>query len=77
MNWLALLKALIVAVSAFTGWLDRRALLAAGRAEAVSEYLKRAIDDIEAAKRARETMAGDLVRNPERLRDDDGFKRPD
>lgn len=75
MNWAALLKALLLAAASFALWLRDRGALDAAEAELLARHLKGTLDEIEKARAARSAMAGDLERYPERLRDDDGFKR--
>jgi len=77
MTWLTLLKAMVVAASAFATWLRDRRLIDGARAETLSANLKSALDEIAAANAARDSVRRGLVRDPERLRDDDGFRRPD
>ena len=77
MTWLTLLKAMVVAASAFAAWLRDRQLIDGACAETLSANLKSALDEIAAANAARDSVRRGLVRDPERLRDDDGFRRPD
>ena len=77
MTWLGILKALVFAVGTFASWLRNRQLIEAGRAEAIASNLKSVLDEIAAADAARDAVRVALERNPQRLRDDDGFKRPD
>ena len=64
-------------MASFAGWLRNRQLIEAGRAEAIASNLNSVLNEIAAAQLARDTVRADLERNPERLRDDDGFERPD
>ncbi len=72
---------IISAVFTVARWLisyaDQQKWMAAGAAEAALKGLKEADDAINVANKARADMRDTLTRNPERLRDDDGFKRPD
>ncbi|HXJ01291.1 MAG TPA: hypothetical protein VNH44_08700 [Micropepsaceae bacterium] len=77
MTWLGILKALVLAVGSFAAWLRDRQLIEAGRAEAIGANLKSVLDEIGAAEKARDGVRTALERDPGRLRDDDGFKRPD
>lgn len=77
MNWLGLLKAAVLALSAFAAWLRERRLLEAGKAESIAAHLKGALDEIARADAARDGVRRALEREPRILRDDDGFRRPD
>jgi hypothetical protein len=67
--WLGILKALFVAIIGVAGWLrDRRRDAASSPGYPQDEI---------AAQRARDDVGVAVGRNPEQLRDDDGFKRPD
>ncbi len=72
---------IISAVFTVARWLisyaDQQKWMAAGAAEAALKGLKEADDAINVANKARADMRDTLTRNPERLRDDDEFKRPD
>jgi hypothetical protein len=76
-TWIGILKALVLAVAGVASWLRDRQLIEAGRAEAIGSSLKLVLNEIAAADNARASVRTDLERNPERLRDDDGFKRSD
>lgn len=77
MNWIGLALAAIKTVSALVGWLQSRQLLDAGAAREALAALEVANAAVEKGRKARADTRADLERNPERLRDDDGFKRPD
>ncbi len=72
---------IISAVFTVARWLisyaDQQKWMAAGAAEAALKGLKEADDAINVANKARADMRDTLTRNPERLRDDDEFTRPD
>jgi hypothetical protein len=76
-TWLGILRAAMMAASAFAGWLRDRQLIEAGKAEAVATHLKCALDEIAKANEARDSVRRAVEREPLGLRDDDGFKRPD
>lgn len=75
MDWLALALSLVKLLGAFTGWLHDRAMISAGQAEAVAAGLVEQANAIKQATKARADVRGELAAHPERLRDDDGFKR--
>ena len=75
MTWLGLIQALLTAVSALAAALGNRRLIDAGAAQAVAAHLAAALDEIGRADAVRDSVRRDLEREPERLRDDDGFKR--
>jgi len=77
MDWLGLALGLVKLLGAFTGWLHDRAMISAGQAEQIAAELKGQSDALTKALAAREAVRADIARNPDRLRDDDGFKRPD
>jgi hypothetical protein len=74
LSWLSLLSALIGLVGAVTRLMESRQLLEAGAAQAVLSNLRSSNELLEkalAARRARRVVDAD----PERLREDDGFRR--
>jgi Tfp pilus assembly protein FimT len=75
--WFGILKALVLAIGSFASWLRNRQLTAAGRAETIAADLDSMQTEAATAQKAREAVRVALGREPERLRDDDGFKRPD
>ncbi|HEY4265162.1 MAG TPA: hypothetical protein VGM72_07585 [Micropepsaceae bacterium] len=77
MTWLGILKALVLGVGVFADWLRDRQFMEAGRAETIASHLESALDEIAKAQKARDAVYTDVMRDPGRLRDDDGFKRPD
>lgn len=77
MTWIGILKALVLAVAGVASWLRDRQLIEAGRAEAIGNSLQSVLNEIAAADNARASVRTEFERNPERLRDDDGFKRSD
>jgi hypothetical protein len=72
---------IISAVFAVARWLisyaDQQKWMAAGAAEAALRGLKEADEAIQTANKARAAVHSELTRDPTKLRDDDGFKRPD
>ena len=77
MNGTTLLKALIAAVTILVLWLRDRGMLNTAEANIAARHLQDTLDDIRTARVARDSVVGDIERNPERLREDDGFKRHD
>ena len=75
MTWLGIVKAALIALSAFASWLRNRALIDAGAAEAVAAHLAGALDEIGRAQAARDSVRDVLLRHPDRVRDDDEFRR--
>ncbi len=66
--------ALTVAVYA-TEQLERRQHITAAKNETLVRQLKGAMDEISRAQKIRDRVRAELRAHPERLRDDDGFKR--
>ena len=63
------------AVKGVANWYNTRQLIKAGRAEAEAEQMKGQLNEIREAKAAGDAVRTDIARNPDRLREDDGFKR--
>jgi hypothetical protein len=76
-TWVDILKALVLAVGAFADWLRNRQALESASAELIASHLQSALDEITRAENARNTVGRDMERAPERLRDDDGYRRGD
>jgi hypothetical protein len=74
MNWLTVLSALARIVLAILEMARERRAKGAGRAEAIAESATHALDLIRKARDARRAAA-DAASDPDRLRDDDGFRR--
>lgn len=77
MDLVKLLSLILNIAAKLTSYLQEKQLLEAGKAEAVAQSLTQANEQINAATVARQEVRDDLVLHPERLRDDDGFKRPE
>ncbi|GGB55217.1 hypothetical protein GCM10011316_29110 [Roseibium aquae] len=75
MGWLAVLKALSAFLAEIAATVRTRRLLAAGRAEAVAQSLTEAAHALERARAAEGAVRAELDAHPDRLRDDDGFRR--
>ncbi len=74
MNWLTVLSALAQIVLAVLEMARERQAKGAGRVEAIAESATHALDLIRKARDARRAAA-DAAFDPDRLRDDDGFRR--
>lgn len=74
MTWLTVLSALARIVLAILEMARDRQAEGAGRAEALAESATHALDIIRKARDARRAAA-DAADDPNRLRDDDGFRR--
>jgi hypothetical protein len=74
MNWLTVLSALARIVLAILEMARERQAKGAGRAEAIAKSATHALDLIRKARDARRAAA-DAAADPDRLRDDDGFRR--
>jgi hypothetical protein len=74
MNWLTVLSALAKLVLVVLEMAHERRAQGAGRAEAIAESTIHALDLIRKARDARRTAA-DAAADPDRLRDDDGYRR--
>ena len=59
----------------FITFLERRQLVDAGRAQQQLDSIKGQIDASKIALAARETLRADIARHPDRLPDDDPFRR--
>jgi hypothetical protein len=75
MSWLALIQSALTIVAAVLSYLRERRLVDGAVAEAVNKHLQGALDDIAKANEARDSVRVDAALHPERLRDDDGFRR--
>jgi len=75
-TWLSALSALARLVLGVIEAARERQARGAGRAEAIAEAATHALDLIQAARDARRAAAARDA-HPDRLRDDDGYRRPD
>ena len=75
MTWLTLLESALSVLAALLSWLQRRGALTDAEAAIAARNLRSAIDEIAKANAARARARDDSVRHPDRLRDDDGFRR--
>ncbi|MBT9293320.1 hypothetical protein [Prosthecodimorpha staleyi] len=78
MNWLALILGLVRLAQSLADWRARTEAADGATAKVVADALNRSLDEVAAARSARQDMRADLDRGgPDRLRDDDGFRRRD
>jgi hypothetical protein len=74
---LSIISAVFAVARWLIGYAEQQKWMAAGAAEAALKGLQEADAAISTANKARADMRDNLTRNPERLRDDDDFRRPD
>ena len=75
--WASGILALIKFVSALIAYAQQRKLISTGEAIASLEIMKAQHDALVRANTIRESVHSDLVRNPDSILQDDGFKRKD
>jgi hypothetical protein len=75
MSWAALIQSALGMIAAVLSYLRERRLIDGALAEAVNKHLEGALDDIAKANRTRDSVRADAALHPERLHDDDGFRR--
>lgn len=74
---LSIISAVFTVARWLIGYAEQRKWMAAGAAEAALKGLKEADAAISTANKARADMRDTLTRNPDQLRNDDSFRRPD
>lgn len=74
---LSIISAVFTVARWLIGYAEQRKWMAAGAAEAALKGLKEADAAISTANKARADVRDNLTRNPDQLRDDDSFRRPD
>ena len=74
---LSIISAAFAVARWLIGYAEQQRWLAAGAAEAALKGLQEADAAIAVANKARADVRDTLTRNPDKLRDDDGFSRPD
>lgn len=74
---LSIISAVFAVARWLIGYAEQQKWMAAGAAEAALKGLQEADAAISTANKAREDVRDNIARNPERLRDDDSFRRPD
>jgi hypothetical protein len=76
-NWLSLVAAALATLRALIAYLHDRKTIDAATAQALLKSHQEALDAIANAQAARELVRAAIARDPARLLQDDGFKRPD
>jgi hypothetical protein len=76
MSWASVIAGLLGLVQTVLGLLKSKKLRQEGANEQIRAQQDQVITNVEKAEAAREAVHDTIVREPERLRDDDGFKRP-
>jgi hypothetical protein len=74
---LSIISAVFTVAKWLIGYAEKQKWMAAGAAEAALKGLQEADAAIAVANKARADMRDTLTRNPDSLRDDDSFRRPD
>jgi hypothetical protein len=77
MTYAKIVLALINLAGSLAKFFERQGYLKQGEAKAILDGMKKETADVEIALSARRDTRRELERDPGRLRDDDGFKRPD
>ena len=75
MSILAILRLALTIVSELTTWANNRGLIKAGEAKELARQMEITSARITKSAEAREAVRIDLTLHPDRLRDDDGFRR--
>jgi hypothetical protein len=77
MQYVKIVLGLISLATMLAKLFERRGYLDQGAANAILEGMQKEARDVEIALKARRDARKYNELNPDRLRDDDGFKRPD
>lgn len=77
MSWLSIALGLLKLSSALITYLHDNKMIEAGAAMEALNSLEKANAAIEKGRKTRQIYNIDVEHHPERLRHDDGFKRPD
>ena len=77
MTWLSIVLGLVKLTSALISYLHDNKMIDAGAAKEALNSLENANAAIEKGRNARKASNADSELHPDRVRDDDGFKRPD
>ena len=76
MSWVSVALALMKLASALVSYMHDNKMIEAGAAMEALKSLEKANEAIATGRKAREDSHIDSELHPERLRNDDGFKRP-
>jgi hypothetical protein len=74
---ISIISAVLAVARFLVAFAEKQKWMEAGAAEEALKGLKDADAAVAAANQAREAVRTDIARNPERLRDDDDFRRSD
>jgi hypothetical protein len=77
MNWLSIIGTILSLTNSLIGYLRERKLIEGAVAEEMLKANNATLDAISRASKARQAVRDELNKHPERMRDDDGFRRPD
>lgn len=78
MNWLTLILGLVRLAQSIADWRARSTAEDGAKAKVIADALGRSLEEIAAARAARQDVRTDLGRGGrDRLHEDDGFRRPD
>lgn len=77
MSWLNIIGVLLGLVQNLVSYLHERKVIDAATKEVLLQNAQDSLEVIAKARAARQAVRDELNKHPERLRDDDGFKRPD
>lgn len=75
MDWLGLALALVKLVGAFTNWLHDKQMIDAGQSKQIAKELESQHEVLVKAIKAREAVRADAAAHPDRVPDNDGFRR--
>ena len=75
MTYAKIVLALLSLAGSLARFFERQGYLTQGENNAILAGMKKEAEDVELAFKARRDTRNDLERNPDRVRDDDGFKR--
>jgi hypothetical protein len=75
MDWLGLALALVKLVGAFTNWLHDKQMIDAGQSKQIAKELESQHEVLVKAIKAREAVRADAAAHPDRVQDNDGFRR--
>ncbi len=75
MTWLSIAASLISLAVSLVKWLESRKQIDAALSAAILKSLREADELIDKAKAARAAVRDSIERDPDSVRDDDGFRR--